>query len=147
MPPRNKVTLLLPLTVCASAAARDTVSDYAIKTVLEREQSQTLLGSDIRFFFGDSRHGKPNKNFGEFRSNKKTNAFNKSDQEACEWAFLSALVSLRDRARQEGGNAVINIKSNYRDNETSSSDRFVCGAGAVMAGVALKGTVVTLKKP
>lgn len=73
------------------------------------------------------------------------NAFNKTDEKACNWAFLSAMIALKDRAVREGGNAVINIKSNYKNNLTSSEKTFQCGAGALMAGVALTGEVVTLK--
>ena len=60
--------------------------------------------------------------------------------------FLSAVLALQERARAEGGNAVINIKSNYKDHLTESATEFTCGAGALIAGVALKGDVVTLKK-
>jgi hypothetical protein len=104
------------------------------------------LGSDIKFFFGDQSHGKILKKYGEFKTNKKTNAFGKSDIEACLRAFLSAMISLRDRAVKLGGNAVINIKSNYKNNLTSSKDNFQCGAGAIVAGVALVGTVVEVKQ-
>ncbi len=69
----------------------------------------------------------------------------KSDEKACNWAFLSAMIALRDRALNEGGNAVVNIKSNYKQNEMSSNTEFECHAGAIMSGVALKGTVVKLK--
>ncbi len=85
------------------------------------------------------------KDFGGFKTNKKTNAFAKSDEDACNWVFLSAMISLKERAIKEGGNAVVDIKSNYKNNLTSSSETFQCGAGAVMAGVALTGKVVTLE--
>lgn len=94
----------------------------------------------------DQEHPKVLKDFGEFRTSKKTNAFMKSDAEACQWVFASALIALRDRAIKEGGNAVINIKSNYGDNMTSSNETFQCGAGAIMAGVALVGTVVKIEE-
>jgi uncharacterized protein YbjQ (UPF0145 family) len=54
------------------------------------------------------------------------------------------VLELQERARKEGGNAVINIKSNYRNEERASATQYTCGAGAVIAGVALKGDVVTL---
>jgi uncharacterized protein YbjQ (UPF0145 family) len=60
--------------------------------------------------------------------------------------FLSAVLALQERARQLGGNAVINIKSNYKNKLTESATEFTCGSGALMSGVALKGEVVTLKK-
>ena len=139
------VVLLLNLLLVPSAVyARDDVSGYSIKEALGLEQSKSKLGENIKFYFGDEAHGEILQNFGEFKTNKKTNAFNKSDLEACQWAFLSAMISLRDRTVREGGNAVINIKSNYRNNLTSSNDSFQCGAGTFVAGVALVGTVVTL---
>lgn len=125
--------------------ARDDIGGYSIEEALNLEQSKSKLGEQVRFYFGDQAHGEIDKNFGEFRTNKKTNAFNKSDLQACQWAFLTAMISLRDRAVREGGNAVINIKSNYKNNLSSSEESFQCGAGAFVAGVALVGTVVVLE--
>jgi len=126
--------------------ARDSIGSYSIDEVMSLEKSKSALGNDISFYFGGQKHSKIEKNFGEYKSNRKTNAFNKTDKEACQWVFLSAMKSLRDRARSEGGNAVINIKSNYKNNLTSSDDSFQCGAGALIAGVALVGSVVKLKE-
>lgn len=105
---------------------------------------QKLQGID--FYFGDQKHPKVLKDFGEFKTNKKTNAFNKSDKQACEWVFLSALLEMQERARKLGANAVINIKSNYRDNEIVSDKEYQCGAGALFAGVAFKGRFVKIDK-
>ncbi|MGX9418178.1 excinuclease [Vibrio sp. RC27] len=129
----------------SNAFARNDVKEYPLKAAMESANAEAKLGSDISFYFGDQRHGKIKQNFGEFKTNKKTNAFNKSDSEACNWAFLSAMITLKDRALKEGGNAVIEIKSNYKNNLVSSSETFQCGAGNVIAGVALTGKVVTLK--
>jgi uncharacterized protein YbjQ (UPF0145 family) len=79
-------------------------------------------------------------------TNKKTNKANKSDEEACHVAMLSGLIQLQERARKEGGNAVINIESYYKKKSYKSKDKFECHAGNIMAGVALKGDVVKLKK-
>lgn len=131
--------------VSSSVYARDDVSEFSIQDALTQEQAKEVLGSDIRFYFAGQGHGRVLKNWGEVSTNKKTNAFLKSDQEACTWAFLSAMVALRNRAIKEGGNAVIKIKSNYKSNTTSSTTTFKCGAGNVIAGVALKGTIVKLR--
>ncbi|ADT88337.1 excinuclease [Vibrio sp. Vb2880] len=137
--------ILSTLVLCsASAVARDDVGNYSIQDALNQEVAQTKLGDDVQFFFGDQAHPAVLKTMGEFKTNKKTNAFNKSDEEACQWVFLSAMIALKDRAIKEGGNAVVNIKSNYKNNLTSSEDTFQCGAGAVIAGVALTGEVVKL---
>lgn len=139
-------TLMAPL-MAMDAVARDDVGDYSFEDAMALEQTRQELDGDIRFYFGDQQPaGEITQRFGEFQANKKTNAFNKSDTEACQWVFLSAMMSLRDRALREGGNAVINIKSNYKDNETVSNETFKCAAGTFVAGTTLLGTVVTLEE-
>jgi hypothetical protein len=126
------------------AYARDSVANYAVEAALKSEGGK--VDADIPLYFAGQTHPGVVKSFGEFATNKKTNAFGKSDEVACQHVFLSAVLELQDRVRKEGGNAVINIKSNYRNVERESATEFTCGAGAVIAGVALKGEVVTLKK-
>jgi uncharacterized protein YbjQ (UPF0145 family) len=138
--------------LCASLAtltatqafARDTVANYPIEPALLSEQGK--VGDDVSLFFAGQHHPAVLKRFGEFATNKKTNAFNKSDEAACQHVFLSAVIELQLRARKEGGNAVINIRSNYKNHIRESATEFTCGAGAVIAGVALTGDVVTLDK-
>jgi len=81
-------------------------------------------------------------NFRSDVTNLKTNAVNKSDEKACEWVFLSALVALEKRAKQLGANAVVNIVSYYKKVPMSSETEYECHAGNVLAGVALKGDFV-----
>nr|WP_049766574.1 hypothetical protein [Shewanella loihica] len=136
---------LTSLTLCSPLAfARDDVGNYNIASVLNSEAAKAKLGSDVSFYFGEQAYGEPVQKLGELKTNKKTNAFNKSDQEACEWVFLSAMIALKNSALKQGGNAIVNIKSNYKNNLTSSEETFQCGAGALMAGVALTGEVVKL---
>ena len=54
------------------------------------------------------------------------------------------VLSLQEQSKKEGGNAVINIASYYKKNTVSSEKEYECHAGAVIAGVALIGDVVTL---
>ena len=140
------VFLLMNCLVATPTMARDSVSSYSIEEAFAVQKLRHKLGTDVDFYFGEQKHGKVKTDLGEWRSNKKTNAFNKSDKRACQRVLYSALISLRDRAQLEGGNAVINIQSNYKNVVTSSETTFRCGAGALMAGVALIGTVVTLEK-
>jgi uncharacterized protein YbjQ (UPF0145 family) len=124
--------------------ARDDVIELPIAEALNTQDAKTKLGENIAFYFGDQAHATSIHNFSHIKTNKKTNAFNKTDTEACQWAFLSAMIALRDSALEKGGDAVIDIKSNYKNNLTSSTETFQCGAGNLMAGVALTGTVVLL---
>lgn len=126
------------------ASARDERLMFSIETALKTVEAQEKLDKGVKLYFGNQKYPKPVADLGEWSTNKKTNAFAKSDQEACEWVFLSAVLELQERARKQGGNAVINIRSNYKNAETASDTQFMCGAGNIMAGVALKGTVVKL---
>lgn len=130
----------------AAAAGRDDHLKFPIQGALEKGQSyKTKIETDIRLYFGAQQAPAIARKMGKFTANKKTNAANKSDQEACDLAFISAAVALQERARRERGNAVINIRSVYRGENSSSATEYVCGAGKIMAGVALEGTVVKLK--
>lgn len=128
------------------AYARDTVATYSIEEALARPEAKAKLDPDIRLFFGNQPTPKVEKTLSEGKTNKKTNGFNKSDQDACQWAFLSAVLELQARARKDRGDAVVNILSNYKDMERSSETEFSCGSGALMSGVALKGKVVKLAR-
>lgn len=141
-----KLAAVVALSLAASQAAlaRNSVDTYPIASALKSDEAK--VGSDIALYFAGQPHPAVLKTLGEAATNKKTNALGKSDEDACEHVFLSAVIALQERARAEGGNAVINIKSNYKDRLTESATEYTCGAGAVIAGVALKGEVVKLKK-
>lgn len=136
------LTMILAIALSSAPAfARDTLHNLPIADVLENPEYAPQL-EGVKFYFGDQAHPNVTREFGSDRTNKKTNAFNKSDVEACQWVMFSALLQLKQRADQLGANAVINIRSNYRNNLTSSETEYVCGAGAIMSGVALVGDFV-----
>ena len=124
--------------------ARDEIKQFPVADVMQNEEYASRL-EGVQFFFGDQPHPAVAHDYGEFQSNKKTNAFNKSDKGACEWAFLSALLSFHQRALSEGGDAVVGIRGYYKKNKFKSDTEFQCGAGNIMAGVTLKGRVVKLQ--
>lgn len=126
------------------ANAADRISSYSVEKLLATSKAEQALVDDVKLYFGSQSYGEAKDTYGEVMTNKKTNAFMKSDQEACEWVMLSALKALQQRAKREGMNAVVNIQSYYKKREFISETEFECGAGAVMAGVTLKGTLVNL---
>jgi hypothetical protein len=135
---------LTVLFVASAAQARDERLKMPIKDAMETVDAKDKLGTDVKFFFGSQASPKPTQTLGSFTSNKKTNFANKSDEEGCQRAFLSAMLALKDRALREGGNAVINIHSIYKSEKFESATEYECGAGKLMGGVALRGTVVKL---
>lgn len=144
--PNAAMLLLISLLAAHSnAQARDDRNMYPMADALASVEAKNKLDPSITLQFGNQKTGLIEKEFGEWKTNKKTNGFNKSDKEACEWAFLSAVLELQERAKKEGGNAIIYIKSNYKGTETVSDTEYMCGSGVLMSGVAFKGTVVKLK--
>jgi len=145
---RNKAVLtalgLVLMFGATQSYARDDKSMRPVSDVLEKYEAK--LNSDVALYFGDQSHPSVARKLGEFPTNKKTNGFNKSDSEACEWVMLSALLSLQERAVREGGDAVVNIRSYYKKDEVSSETEYECHNGAFVAGVALIGEVVKLDK-
>lgn len=141
----KKLILGVSLVLAASTAtARDDIGRYSVEELLSTAKAEQALDPNIKLFFGKQKAGEVKSTYGEVQTNKKTNAFNKSDKEACQWVMLSALKSLQERARREGMNAVMNISSYYKKREFVSETEFECGAGFVMAGVTLKGDLVKL---
>ncbi len=125
--------------VSAPASARDTKYLLPIQEVLDMPEAKEKLDGSVRFFFAGQRTPKVLETKGSDVSNRKTNGVGKSDEEACRWAALSALLSFQDKAKTMDANAVVNLVSYYKKNEMASADQYECHAGAVVVGVALKG--------
>jgi uncharacterized protein YbjQ (UPF0145 family) len=145
---RTRIVAILACFAALPAAtttlARDTKVMWPIADAMATPDAKARLNMGVQFFFGNTAHPPVAQSFGEFMSNKKTNGTNKTDKEACEWAFLSAMLSFQQRVVAAGGNAVINIRSYYRQNEVSSETQYECGSGALMSGVTFQGEVVKL---
>lgn len=143
----NRIVALIgavALVFSSTALSRDTKHLLPIAEAMSSAAAQEKLSPDIKFYFAGQKTPKIGRSIVEAVANRKTNAFGKSDEEACRWVFLSALLAFQDRAIREGGNAVVDITSYYKKNEFKSSSEYECHAGGIMAGVALKGRVVKL---
>lgn len=137
---------LLALGVTTAAQARDTKLLLPLSAAMSANDAQTRLGDSVKFYFGSQPTPKVLERLGSDKTSQKTNSFGKSAEKACNWAFLSAMLRLQQRARELGADAVINIVSNYKNEEMSSDIQFECHDGAIMSGVALKGEFVKLAK-
>jgi uncharacterized protein YbjQ (UPF0145 family) len=135
---------LVLLTLASPAQANDRKHMLPIKDALASNAADARLGDSVKFYFGSQASPAVAKRLAVDQTSQKTNAFGKADATACNWAFLSAMRQLEKRARELGANAVINIASNYKNVVVSSETEFECHAGAIMAGVALKGEFVRL---
>lgn len=126
-------------TVPAISQARDTALYLPFDKVVKEMTAAGKLDGSVKFYLaGVAPKGKVTVVSPNAVTNKKTNAFNKTDEVACEWALQSALLTLQDAARQAGANAVVNISSYYKKIERKDPATYECHSGAVIAGVALK---------
>ncbi len=139
------VALGLVLASASPASARNTFHDFDVaKAKAEGHGHGNLL--DVPFYMAGAPHAATTSDLGVFKANKSTNAANKSDEAACQIAFLSAVIALQSRARALGADAVVDVRSITRHNDLSSATQFRCVAGAFVANVALEGRMVKLKK-
>ncbi len=134
------LTVSVAALVLAACAPRDTTHYFSINEVLKSPQAAEVLNPKIKLYFGKPAPGKVVK--AGLISNKKTNASNKTDRQACEWEFLSAVRSFQDSAARMGATKVGNLISFYNYNPYKSTTQFECHAGNLIGGVTLKGDIV-----
>lgn len=126
------------------ARAADDVYMISISDAMATSDWHEKIDGSVKFYFGDQGHPGVTKQLGNYVANEKTNGFAKSDEAACTWALLSALVKFQSRAQQLGANAVINIHSYYKRQDHSSETQVECHKGFLISGVALKGDFVRI---
>ena len=100
------------------SSAKDVFHDYSVEAALKSPQSGELR--KIPIFMAGQNHP-PGDKIEDNKSNRRTNAFGKSDQDACDIAFLSAIFALQDRAMAVGGTAVLDIKSGTKNRDLTSA--------------------------
>ena len=137
---------VLAAVVTAPAHARDDKVMLPIAAAMADNDAQGRLGDSVKFYFGNQPTPKILQKLGSDTTSQKTNAFGKSNDKACNWVFLSDMLSLQKRAAELGANAVIHIVSNYNNVENSSPTEFECHVGAIMAGAAFKAEFAKVAK-
>ncbi|TIH10065.1 excinuclease [Pseudomonas leptonychotis] len=128
----------------AVSQARDTTHYLPFDAVVQEALQAGRLDGSVKFYLA----GNPVKASivkSGVTTSQKTNAFNKTDEAACSWALQSALIRFQSAAKAAGANAVVDLASNYKNVEYKDSQKYECHAGAIMAGVALKGNLANVK--
>ncbi|MDB6144092.1 MAG: hypothetical protein JWP80_3136 [Pseudomonas sp.] len=134
------VASLLLCTLPGVSQARDTTLYLPFDKVVAEVIASGKIDGSVKFYLaGNQPKGNVSVLSPGAVTNKKTNAFNKSDNDACEWALQSALITLNDAAKKAGANAVTDIVSFYKSNPRKDATTYECHAGGIIAGVALKG--------
>jgi uncharacterized protein YbjQ (UPF0145 family) len=129
----------------AAAQRQDAVNVFPVGAVRDDPEfaGQT---SDIRFYFAGERHpGIVRRVQNNATTSQRARKAGRAADWACNRALMNALIRLGDAARSSGANAVINIRSNWDNRPYANGSEYECGIGRMMAGVALKGDIVTLR--
>lgn len=83
----------------APAMADDVVGNYQIASVIARPDFTSQL-EGVSFYFGDTPHPAVARRIeANVTTSLRTRKLGRSNEEACQWVMLSALMQLRDRAR------------------------------------------------
>ncbi|MDB0510360.1 excinuclease ABC subunit A [Ralstonia solanacearum] len=143
MKPRLLLIALGFAAIGTPALARDEFDTYPISEALASEGPDKVAG-DIGLYFAGQQHAPVAQSMGEIGIRKTTSTIGVPEESACQYALLSTVQALQARARQMGGNAVIEIKSNDKARVMESASEFTCRAGKFVVAVALKGEVVKL---
>ena len=130
MSKKTGFALILGLSFFSTVAdARDDRIRLPLANVLNSPQARARLDPAIALYFGQQPYAQPAARLGTFTANEKTNFTNKTDEEGCNWVFLSAVRKLQEHARRQGGNAIVGTISVYKNIPFSSETEFECGAG------------------
>jgi hypothetical protein len=120
------------------AQARNTVANYPIEAIRAQPEYAAQIG-DFRFEFGNEVKGTK---LGTSNSLQATNGVNKSDERACAWAALGALIKMKADAIARGGTSVQGIVSATTGTDFSSTTQYQCISGFTNSRVRFSGQVV-----
>jgi uncharacterized protein YbjQ (UPF0145 family) len=133
--------------ITGTTHARNVELILPIATALEVADAPDRPTGAVKFFFGTQTTPAIVTKIETHIATPKTSAMGKSDQRACQEAFLWTLLALEKRTQQKGANAVVNIVSFYRKREMASVTDFECHVGNVTVSVVLKADLVRIAEP
>lgn len=130
-----------------AAQARDERVLFDIAPVLASAEGKDRFDDTVEFYFGERPYPQVVDSYGVHTSERRSFTPVYSEEDACKRAFIEALAGLRDAAKARGANAIVNIKSIYKNREFRSETQYECRAGYLVTGVALEGRLVKLPGP
>jgi uncharacterized protein YbjQ (UPF0145 family) len=144
----KKLFVVIIATLCAltlQAEARE-LKNMSIQDTLSSDDAKLNLPDDIKFYFGDAAPaGNITKTVGQYTFDREINASLKSQISACNSALIVALKDMREAAKKDGANAVINIKSNAKGKAVNSKEIYACDSGVLKSGVSISGDLVVIE--
>ena len=130
----------------SSALARDESIYLDLRKALSSSEFKSALGDDIVFFVRGDPTPAVEMELLTIPMTSTTSRGRPSEQN-CLAMLLRALAAMRDSARRQGGNAVIDLASNYGGEIPADASVVDCKHGRqVSARVVLRGTVARLSR-
>ncbi|MDP6374321.1 MAG: hypothetical protein QF515_02720 [Pseudomonadales bacterium] len=148
MAPYSRIVLAVFVCMLVSGVvqAEERHEYFSIAKTMDSALAQSAIGEDIRLIFDQRQPFTPVRSFGTFSANSEIGYADKTADSSCTQAFISALVSLQQRARLEGANAVLYPSTEPSSESTSASLSFRCDIGVLNTSVSLHGEVVILEQ-
>ncbi|PLY03796.1 MAG: hypothetical protein C0623_00140 [Desulfuromonas sp.] len=137
--------LTLSFLMPTHSTAADTWAYLSVKDALNSSLAKDKLDPSLSFYMKGQKHGKTRNASREYTANKRARKFGRSAEQACENAFISALLAFQDRASREGRNAVIDLYSVTKNKDYVDREKYSCLVGGMMTNVALRGKVADIK--
>jgi uncharacterized protein YbjQ (UPF0145 family) len=138
------IIVLAAFMAVGNVSAKDERWTYSLDEALKSRAAKLKLDPNIKLYFGNQAQPTILQSIAEWNVRRTTNGFARTDKKACQRAFVSALIELQEKAKQQGANAIVNIKSNYMNVERSSETDFECVSGHLVSVIEMKGRLVKL---
>lgn len=129
--------------LCSAAAMATELETLPVNHALASDTARLKLRRPVRLYWGEEPYPQPERDIGSFRADEATNSSNKSDQDACDRALLSALIFLQASAEEHDANAVVGIRA-LSGTQPVPAGQYVCDVGNIRARVMLRARLVKL---
>nr|WP_320114052.1 hypothetical protein [uncultured Desulfuromonas sp.] len=133
--------LVLLAVISQPVCAADQWMYCSVQDALNSQLAKDKLDPNISFYMKGQAHGNVQGVTREYTANKRARKFGKSAEDACQTAFVSALMAFQQRAYKEQCNTAIDLYSVTKDKVFESADQYSCLVGGMMVNVALRGKV------
>jgi hypothetical protein len=136
---------LLAFMAVMPAQGRNNAVNVTLESVLDMPEAKAKLDGSVKFYLAGVKTPK-HKKLGQDVANAKTNAFNKTPEEACRWNVLTALIKFHEHALRQGADAVVDLVSYNEHVPFESTSELQCRDGALVNGITLKGSYAKVGK-
>jgi len=135
----------LAMAAVAMPVRADELGRYNIADVMAQPGAKERLDRNIRLYFAYQGTPVIAQNLGEARYTRRTNRGSTAAKGPCPWAFLGGLLALQGKARERGGNAVVNIVALHDGKQTAPPGQYDCEFGLWMVSIEVQGDIVKLE--